>query len=73
MNKIKLKFSKDYIIYHIIQWFLWSNWFEFKKREYFFINNKNNNWKLFFKDKYDFFDEWDKYIEKISYFESEKL
>ncbi len=72
MSEIKLKFPKNYIIYHIIQW-LWSNWFEIKKREYFFINSKNNNWKIFLKHKYSFLDEWNKYTEKISYFEAERL
>lgn len=73
MNNIKLRFPKDYIIYHIIQRLIWWNWFDVKKREYFFINSNNNNWKLFLKYKYDFLSEWDKYIEKISYFDSEKL
>lgn len=69
MNKINLKFPKNRILYHILDWFIW--WLAFNNnndKEYFLLNGIDNYWKRYFKIKYEFLNEWNKYKYTERYF-----
>lgn len=69
MNKIKLKFPKNKIIYHIIDWFIWVLSFNNKiDKEYFLLNSTDDYWKRYFKIKYEFLNEWNNYKFTKRYF-----
>ena len=81
MKKNKFKYPSKFIIYHLIERLMWSDsdyivnksyiklWKPIDNNHVTILNSKNENWKYFFKQKYDFLKYWDKYA---NYEESEK-
>ncbi|MDD2871199.1 MAG: hypothetical protein PHS49_04365 [Candidatus Gracilibacteria bacterium] len=69
MNKIKLKFPKNKIIYHIIDGFIGVLSFNNKiDKEYFLLNSTDDYWKRYFKIKYEFLNEGNNYKFTKRYF-----